>query len=103
MEALCRVIVRRDLKGGWTVLPGARKDGEGMHLAWVGGLVSYYLRNKRHPKTMHEVHLLLHGLMGSVPEEVEVAFDDYDVAPVQRSDMPHLTHRMNFGEMENQG
>ena len=99
MDALCRVLVERT-DCGWTVFPDTRSDGAGRHLAWAGGLVEHYLRNKRHPKTMHEIHLLLHGLMGSVPDEVEVLFDDYGIAPVRRSDMPHLAHHMNFGAME---
>lgn len=102
MDALCRVFVGRS-DHGWTVRPDTRSDGAGKHLAWAGGLVEHYLKNKRHPKTMHEIHLLLHGLMGSVPEEVEVVFDDYGIAPVRRSDMPHLAHHMNFGTMEDRG
>lgn len=99
MDALCRVFVTRK-EDGWTVDTDTRSDGAGTHLAWAGGLVRCYLENKRHPKTMHEIHLLLHGVMGSVPEAVEVVFDDYGIAPVRRSDMPHLAHYMNFGAME---
>lgn len=99
MDALCRVFVYR-ADHGWTVDTDTRSDGAGKHLAWAGGLVEHYLKSKRHPKTMHEIHLLLHGCMGSVPDEVEVVFDDYGIAPVRRSDMPHLAHHINFGAME---
>ncbi len=102
-DVLCRVVVyRREGGEGWAIFPDPRIDNAGEALLWVGDMITWYLRHKRHPRTGHEVHLLLHGLMGSLPDEVEVVFDDYGVPPMRRSDMVHAANWVNWGPMEGQ-
>lgn len=102
---VCRVYVTREAPSltaskKWVVKLDPQMDNSGMRFAWVAGMLEHYLRRKRPPKTMHEVHLLLREMMGSVPDEVEVVFDDYGIPPMRRGDFPHLTHRLNYGSME---
>lgn len=103
-DALCRVLVYRTQinppSHEWAVVVDTRVDGAGADLVWVGGMMERYLRGKRHPSTLHEVHVLLYGVMGSVPDEVEVLLNDYEIPPVRRGDMAHLAHRMEYGSLE---
>lgn len=100
-ETLCRVMVYRvrgaDKKRGWLVEACPRSDGIGEKFKWVGGMMEHYLQGKEHPRTMHEVHMLLYGIMGAVPNEVEVVFNDYGMPAMNRGEIAHLPHVINYG------